>query len=202
MIRSESQEDRRQHSGLGGYSVNQIASKGQLRMSLLRWVLFIVPVILLLGFLSGQIAGSTEENRWFQALVKPDAQPPGWMFGAAWTVLYIMMGTAFAMILHARSAALRGWAILLFLVQYVMNLFWSPLFFGMHQVSAAFWLLIGIFVAAFVTTLVFGRVRKAAAWLMVPYLAWLCFAGILNKQIIELNPHAETLVVPAASTQI
>lgn len=171
-------------------------------MSLLRWVLFVVPVVVLLGFLSGQVAGSTEENRWFQALVKPDAQPPGWVFGAAWTVLYIMMGTAFAMILHARSAPLRGLAILLFLLQYAMNLLWSPLFFGMHQVSAAFWLLIGIFVAAFVTTLIFGRVRKAAAWLMVPYLAWLCFAGILNKQIIELNPRAETLVVPAASTQI
>lgn len=171
-------------------------------MSLLRWILFVVPVVMLLGFLSGQIAGSGEENRWFQALVKPDAQPPGWVFGAAWTILYAMMGTALAMILHARSAPLRGVAVLLFLVQYVMNLIWSPLFFGMHQVSAAFWLLIAIFTTAFVTTLIFGRVRKAAAWLMIPYLAWLCFAGILNKQIVELNPQAETLVVPAASTQI
>ena len=183
-------------------AVNQIASKGQLRMSLLRWVLFVVPVIVLLGLFSGQIAGSGEENRWFQKLVKPDAQPPGWMFGVAWTILYIMMGIALSMILHARGAPLRGLAIILFLVQYALNLFWSPLFFGMHQISAAFWLLITIFALAFVTTLVFGRVRKAAAWLMVPYLAWLCFAGILNKQIIDLNPGAETLVVPAASTQI
>ncbi len=182
--------------------MNQIASKGQLRMSLLRWALFIVPVIVLLGFVSGQVAGSGEENRWFQALVKPEAQPPGWMFGVAWTILYIMMGIALAMILHARGAPLRGLAIVLFLIQYALNLFWSPLFFGMHQISAAFWLLITIFATAFVTTLVFGRIRKAAAWLMVPYLAWLCFAGILNKQIVDLNPGAETLVVPAASTQI
>ncbi len=171
-------------------------------MSLLRWVLFIVPLIVLLGFISGQVAGSGEENRWFQALVKPEAQPPGWMFGVAWTILYTMMGIALAMIMHARGAPLRGLGIILFLVQYALNLFWSPLFFGMHQISAAFWLLIMIFATAFVTTLVFGRVRKAAAWLMVPYLAWLCFAAILNKQIVDLNPGAETLVVPAASTQI
>lgn len=171
-------------------------------MSLLRWVLFVVPVVMLLGFLSGQIAGSGDENRWFQALVKPDAQPPGWVFAVVWTILYAMMGTALALILAARSAPLRGAAVLLFLVQYVMNLCWSPLFFGMHQISGAFWLLIAIFVAAFVTTLVFGRVRKAAALLMIPYLAWLCFAGILNKHIVELNPQAETLVVPTASTQI
>ena len=106
------------------------------------------------------------------------------------------------MILHARSAPLRGLAIVLFITQFILNLAWSPLFFGMHQVSAAFWLLISILVIAFVTTIVFGRIRKAAAWLMVPYLAWLCFAGILNKQIDNLNPDAETLVVPAARTQI
>ena len=171
-------------------------------MSLLRWVLFVVPLVVLLGFLSGQIAGSGEENRWFSGLTKPDAQPPSWAFGAAWTVLYIMMGTAFAMILHARGAPLRGVAIVLFLFQFALNLFWMPLFFGMHQVSAAFWLLVTIFLTALATTLVFGRIRKAAAWLLVPYLAWLCFAGILNKQIGWLNPNAETLVVPAARSQI
>ena len=182
--------------------MNQIASRGQLRMSLVRWALFVVPTVMLLGFLSGQLAGSGEEDRWFMALTKPDAQPPGWLFGVAWTILYALMGLAFAMILHARGARLRGLAIALFVVQLALNLAWSPLFFGMHQVTTAFWLLIAILVAAFATTLVFGRIRKAAAWLMVPYLAWLCFAAILNKQIDALNPDAETLVVPAASTQI
>ena len=171
-------------------------------MSLLRWILFIVPMTILLGFLSGQIAGSGEENRWFNALTKSELQPPGWLFGVAWTILYAMIGTAFAMVLHARGAPLRGIAVVLFLVQYALNLFWSPLFFGMHQVSAAFWLLVVIFIISVATTIVFGRIRKAAAWLMVPYLAWLCFAGILNKQIDWLNPNAETLVVPAARTQI
>lgn len=171
-------------------------------MSLLRWVLFIVPLIVLLGFLAAQVTGPADENRWFQALTKPAAQPPDLAFPIAWTSLYIMIGIAFSMILHARGAPLRGLAIILFVTQFALNLAWSPLFFGMHQISAAFWLLLVMFALAFVTTLVFGRIRKAAAWLMVPYLAWLCFAAILNKQIDDLNPGAETLVVPAASTQI
>ena len=182
--------------------MNQIASKGQLRMSLLRWILFVVPITVLLGFTFSQFANSGEENRWFQSLVKPAAQPPGPVFGVAWAALYTMMGTAFAMVLHARGAPLRVPAIILYLLQFALNLFWPVLFFGMHQVAAAFWLLVIIFVIALGTTLTFGRIRKAAAWLMVPYLAWLCFAAILNKQIDWLNPGAETLVVPAARSQI
>jgi translocator protein len=178
--------------------MNQLASPSQLRMSLVRWALFVMPVILLLGFLSGAVAGSGEENRWFAELVKPAAQPPGWVFGFAWTILYLMIGLAFAMILHARGARQRGLAIGLFLGQYILNLLWSPIFFGRHEVTTAFYLIVVIFLLAFVTTLVFGRIRKAAAWLMVPYLAWLSFASILNFQIDQLNPDAESLYVPAA----
>ena len=180
--------------------MNQLASPSQLRMSLVRWALFVMPVILLLGFLSGAVAGSGEDNRWFAELVKPAAQPPGWMFGVAWTILYLMIGLAFAMILHARGARQRGLAIGLFLGQYVLNLAWSPIFFGQHEVTTAFYLITIIFMLALLTTFVFGRIRKAAAWLMVPYLAWLSFASILNYQIDQLNPDAESLYVPAAQT--
>lgn len=182
--------------------MNQLASSSQLRMSLLRWALFVMPVILLLGFLSGAVAGSGEDNRWFAELVKPAAQPPGWMFGVAWTILYLMIGLAFAMILHARGARQRALAIGLFLGQYILNLLWSPIFFGRHEVTTALYLIVGIFLLALATTFVFGRIRKAAAWLMVPYLAWLSFATILNYQIDQLNPDAESLYVPASNTNI
>jgi translocator protein len=182
--------------------VNQLASPTQLRQSLLRWALFVMPTILFLGFLSGAVSGSGEENRWFAELVKPAAQPPGWLFGVAWSILYLFIGLAFAMILHARGARSRGLAIGLFLVQLILNLLWSPIFFGRHQVTTALFLIVLILVIAIATTMVFGRIRKAAAWLMVPYLAWLCFATILNYQIDQLNPDAEGLYVPAASTQI
>ena len=66
--------------------MSQLASPSQLRMSLLRWALFIIPVIMLLGFLSGTVSGSGEDNAWFAELVKPEAQPPGWAmgYGLAW----------------------------------------------------------------------------------------------------------------------
>ena len=90
----------------------------------------------------------------------------------------------------------------LFLAQFVCNLAWSPLFFGRHQVTSALYLLVVILLLALATTMTFGRIRKAAAWLMVPYLAWLSFATILNYQIDALNPDAESIYVPAASAAI
>ncbi|MEZ5707999.1 MAG: TspO/MBR family protein [Blastomonas sp.] len=176
--------------------MNEIASPLQLRMAFLRWALFFVPLFVLLGFASAMLAGSGEENRWFAALAKPDAQPPGWVFGVAWTFLYILTGLAFTLVFCARGARLRGLALILFVAQFALNLFWSPYFFGMHQVTGAFYLIILILVVAMATTMAFGRIRALAAWFMVPYLAWLCFAAILNKQIDTLNPDAETLIVP------
>ncbi|MDZ7588001.1 MAG: TspO/MBR family protein [Parasphingorhabdus sp.] len=79
---------------------------------------------------------------------------------------------------------------------------WSPLFFGMHQIGSAFWLILMIWVAALITTLLFGRVQEYSGMAVLPYMAWLSFAAILNYQIDALNPGAETLVVPAARTQI
>jgi tryptophan-rich sensory protein len=181
--------------------MSQIASPSQLRMSLLRWTLFVVPLVMLLGFISGTIPGSSEENRWYQELVKPEVQPPGWVFGVVWPILYFMTGLSLAIILNARGAPQRMLGAGLFLGQFALNLLWSPLFFGRHQVSNALYLIIAMFLLALATTFVFGRIRKSAAWLMVPYLAWLSFATILNYQIDILNPEAERLV-PATVTQM
>jgi tryptophan-rich sensory protein len=182
--------------------MGELASRNQLRMSFVRWALFTVPLLVFLGFLSGRVAGSSEGNRWYRALVQPQAMPPGWLFGAAWVVLYILLGLALAMILNARGARYRGFAIALFTVQIIANLAWPPLFFAAHQVMPAFVLILFILIFAIATTVAFGRVRAAAAWLMVPYLAWLCFASILNWQVHALNPNAETLVPTRPHTQI
>lgn len=176
-----------------------IASKGQLRMSLLRWAIVCVPLVLLLGFLSGRSVATGSDNGWYQLLVKPSLTPPGWVFPVAWTTLYVLIGFALAMILNARGARLRGLAVALFIGQFALNLAWTPIFFGAHQVGTALIVIIGMLVVAIATTLVFGRVRTAAAWLMVPYLVWISFAGVLTWRIGQLNPDAETLV-PAAHT--
>lgn len=179
--------------------MSQLASPAQLRMSLVRWALFVVPTIMLLGFLSGIVSGSGEQNGWFAELVKPGMQPPGWLCALIWPMLYFLMGIAISIILNAHGARLRGAAAALFMLQLALNLYWSPLFFGQHQVSAAFYLLLAIWAAAFAATLLFARIRPIAAWLMVPYLVWIGFAAILNHQIDRLNPDAERLYIPAAT---
>jgi translocator protein len=182
--------------------MNEIASKGQLRLSYLRWALVTVPSIVFLGFLSGRMANSGYGNRWFDALQKPDFMPPGWAFPVAWSILYILLGLAIAIIIHARGARLRGLAIMFFVVQLIANLLWSPLFFRAHQVGDAL-VLIGVMIALTVVTMgLFARIRSGAALLMLPYLLWLCFAAALNYSIDQLNPGASTLVVPALQTQI
>lgn len=182
--------------------MNEIASPGQLRLAYLRWALVTVPIILFLGFMSGRAANSGYGNRWFDALEKPAFMPPGWAFGAAWTILYILMGLALAMIIYARGSRGRGIAILLFLVQLAMNLLWSPLFFRAHQVDNAFILILLLIATVAATTFLFWRIRPAAGVLLLPYLAWLAFASVLNYEIGRLNPEAETLVAPALKAQI
>jgi len=182
--------------------MSQLASRGQLRMSYVRWALVTAPAVVFLGFVSGRIGGSGAGNRWFDALAKPDIQPPDWVFGATWSILYVTLGLALAMVLNARGARFRGYAVALFTVQFVANLAWSPLFFAAHQVLLAFVLILFMLAFAIATTIAFGRVRRAAAWMMVPYLVWLSFASVLNWQTHVLNPNAETLVPAQPATQI
>ncbi|MBK5265130.1 MAG: tryptophan-rich sensory protein [Alphaproteobacteria bacterium] len=182
--------------------MNQIASRGQLRMSYLRWALFTVPLILFLGIASGRVAGSGYGNRWFASLAKPELMPPGWVFGIVWPILYLLLGFALAMILHARGAHMRWPAIILFVTQLILNFIWSPLFFTAHQVTNAFYLMLGISGLTVLTIILFAVVRKAAAILLLPYLLWLGFAAYLTLEIDLLNPAAETLVAPAMRTQI
>lgn len=176
--------------------MNEIASQNQLRMSYLRWALFTVPVIVFLGFLSGQIANSGYGNRWFAALQKPDIMPPAWAFSTAWSIIYVLLGLAVAVILHARGARMRGVAIALFLVQLLANYAWPLLFFRLHRVSEAFWLVLVIFALASLTAFLFARIRPAAALMLLPYLGWLIFAAMLTQSIDQLNPDASGLAIP------
>ena len=179
-----------------------LASRAQLRLSFLRWAVVTVPLILLLGFLSGRSVPVGSESIWYQRLVKPPFTPPDWVFPVVWGLLYLMIGLALAMILHARGARGRGMAIALFVVQLVLNLAWTPLFFGAHHIWGALADLIALLLVAIVTTLLFGRIRTMAAWLMLPYLLWIAFAGVLTLRIGELNPGAETLVPGAHTSQV
>lgn len=182
--------------------MSEIATADQLRMSYLRWALVTVPATVLLGSLSGLLSNSGFANGWFASLAMPDIMPPGWVFGVVWPILYTMLGLALAMILHARGAKGRGTALALFAVAYIANLCWSPLFFAAHQITAALYLILFMIAVTIATAFAFGRIRSAAAWLLVPYMMWISFAAILNTQFDQMNPDAETLAPAAATSQI
>jgi tryptophan-rich sensory protein len=179
-----------------------IASRGQLRMSLLRYALLTVPAVLLLGTLSGVASNSGYSNGWFDSLAKPSFMPPAWAFPVAWTILYVCLGLALALILHARGARGRRVAIALFLAQLLLNYSWSPVFFGLHHIWPAFAIIVAMIVVSVAATLAFLRIRKAAALLMLPYLAWLCFAAALNWEIGRLNPDGGRVAPSQSSADI
>lgn len=171
--------------------MNLIASPGQLRASLLRWALVCVPTIVLLGFLSGRAAQSGPDNPWFAGLVKPSIYPPPAAFGIVWTILYVLMGIALALILSARGARGRKAALVAFAVQFALNLAWTPVFFAAHQITAALAVILVLDMAVVVTIVLFARIRPVAAALLVPYLLWVLFASWLTFAFLQANPHAD-----------
>ncbi|GGC10134.1 sensory protein TspO [Novosphingobium endophyticum] len=171
--------------------MNLLASSGQLRASFMRWALVCVPAVVLLGFISGQMAQNGPQSPWFSALVKPAGYPPPETFGIVWTVLYVLMGLAFAMVVAARGARGRGFAVLAFIVQFGLNLAWSPVFFGAHQITGGLFVIVALDVALIVTAVLFYRVRPLAAVLLVPYIVWVLFATYLNFALLEANPNLD-----------
>ena len=171
--------------------MNRLASPAQLRASFFRWALFIVPAVMLLGFLSGQMAGSNADSLWFFTLEKPATFPPPVTFGIVWSILYFMMGVSLALVCSAWGARGRGVAIALFIVQLLINLAWSPVFFAMHQITWALGVIAALDLVVIVTVVLFFRVRRVSGWLMLPYLAWILFATLLNWQFLQLNPQAD-----------
>ncbi len=185
-----------------GPRVTQIASKAQLRMSFLRIALFTVPATVLIGTLSGILSNSGYSNAWFRSLNLPSFMPPAWAFPVAWTLLYICLGLSLAMLIHARGARRRGLALGLFLAQLAVNYAWSPVFFGAQQVTFGLVLIAVMILLTLALLPLVWRIRPAAALLIVPYLAWLCFAGALNYRVMVDNPPAAELAPGGSSTDI
>lgn len=152
-----------------------------------------VPAILLMGGLVARIAGSTDTNPWYQSLTLPVFQPPGPLFGIAWAILYTLIGVAFAMVWGTKKVPGKRLAIALFAIGFAINLTWSPVFFRLHMISAALAIIAVMLLVAVATCLSFWRVNRLAGWLMLPYCAWLCFAGALNIAIMMLNPMADAM---------
>ena len=153
-----------------------------------------VPGIVLLGWASGWVSNSGYGNAWFEALEKPVFMPPGWAFGLVWPVLYALLGLAVALILAEPRSEARTKALALFIAQLVLNFAWSPIFFAAHSPRIALMTIFLMTAIAAMASGQFWRIRRVAGALMLPYLAWLCFAAALNAVIDRLNPGADSLL--------
>lgn len=181
--------------------MSALASPSQLRASFIRWSLFLVPGITLLGFLGGTVGGGAK-SPWFMSLVKPALFPPPATFGIVWGILYVVMAFALVLVVTARGADGRTAAIVAFIIQLALNLAWTPLFFGAHQITVALMLLGAIDLAVLLTVVLFWRVRPIAGAMLLPYLAWVCFATLLNWQFLEANPNADGQQVSGAVSTV
>ena len=121
---------------------------------------------------------------WYLALQKPSWNPPSWLFGPVWTLLYTLMAVAAWMVWKRVGF---GKALTLYFVQLVLNAAWTPIFFGAHQLGVALIVIVGLWVAILLTLLTFRRVNAAAGGLFVPYLAWVTFAMTLNYTLWRMN---------------
>ena len=142
---------------------------------------------LLACFAAASLGAFFMPGEWYATLKKPSWNPPGWIFGPVWTALYTMMAVAAWLLWKRGGFAVQRRPLTLFLVQLALNAAWTPLFFGLHWPGAAFAEIVLLLAAIVATALIFRRVSATAAWLLVPYAAWVSFASFLNFTLWRLN---------------
>lgn len=145
---------------------------------------------LLLSFAAGAIGGRATYPAipgWYQSLEKPSWTPPEWLFGPAWTTLYILMGVAAWLVWRHGGWRSQKRPLTLFVVQVVLNALWSIFFFGMRNPGLGMAEIVFLWLAILATLIAFWRVSRVAGGLMIPYLGWVTFAAALNFAIWRLN---------------
>ena len=145
-----------------------------------------IAVPLGLGALGG-IVTSSNINSWYETLNQPSFRPPNWLFGPVWTVLYILMGVSFFMILQAPASSNKKRAIRVAVIQMLLNSIWSFLFFYFHQLAVALVDIIVLWIFILTMIITYYPLNKTASLLQIPYLAWVSFATILNAAFVYLN---------------
>jgi tryptophan-rich sensory protein len=135
----------------------------------------------------GSLATIPNIPTWYAGLNKPFFTPPNFLFGPVWTVLYALMGVAFWRILTLPENRKRNTAVSCFVVQAVLNGLWSFAFFGFHSPLAGLVTIVALIIFVVLTIITFARQDRPAAWLLAPYLAWICYAAALNAAVFLLN---------------
>ena len=148
-------------------------------------LLICLAIPLAVGGLSALLAGGMGQ---YQQLNQPPLSPPGWVFPVVWTILYLLMGYASFRIYTSGKESLhvRG-ALTAYAIQLFINFLWSPVFFGLGWLLAAFFILVALWIFIFITSNHFSQLDKIAGTLLLPYLLWVTFAGYLNFAFVMLN---------------
>ncbi len=147
-----------------------------------------VAICELIGIGGAFFTAPAVSSDWYANLIKPSLQPPAWLFSPVWTALYALMGiSAFLIWRKALSATNAKIGLGIFAVQLALNFLWSVVFFGLHDPGAAFADIALLWLAILATIASFAKISKPAAWLLVPYILWVSFAGYLNYSIWILN---------------
>lgn len=157
-------------------------------MNIPKWLKLSISLSLPLAV--GAVAGmGTSEaiNTWYVYLNKPSFNPPNWLFGPVWTTLYILMGVSLYLVWSAPRSALQNKALMVFAAQLMLNFAWSFLFFYFKRMDWALLEIILLWSAIIYMIVLFRQIRPAAAWLNIPYLAWVSFASVLNGAYYFLN---------------
>ena len=148
------------------------------------WKLTISLALPLIVSIIGGLFTASSVSTWYVELIKPSFNPPNWIFGPVWIILYLLMGISLYLIWTKKY---NKPAFFIFGIQLVLNLFWSILFFGMKSPLYAFIEIIFLWFAIIITIIYFYRINKLSAYLLIPYLLWVSFAAILNLSILILN---------------
>lgn len=158
---------------------------GPIASTLMLIVLIALPQ--LVGYVGSSLTFISVET-WYAGLEKPPLNPPNWAFDVVWTALFFIMGLASWIYWRAAGGIIGAlFGLTIYGAQLGLNLSWSYFFFALQNAFAGLLVLIGLFAAIVVTTLLFSRKSRTAAYLMVPYILWVLFAGYLNAGIVLLN---------------
>jgi benzodiazapine receptor len=141
------------------------------------------------GLVSGLLSRS-ELSSWYQTLNKPTWNPPSWLFGPVWTLLYLLMAVSLWLIWKSNaSETAKHRSMWIFALQLFLNFWWSILFFNLHSPGLAFLDIILMLTMIAITLFHFAKISQPAAYLLTPYLAWVSFATILNYTLWVMNPN-------------
>lgn len=127
-------------------------------------------------------------STWYATLVKPSFNPPNWIFGPVWTILFALMGVSLYLVWQKGFKSKKNkFALKIFGVQFALNVLWSLIFFGLKNISFAFADIIFLWIAVALTIKTFYKISRTAAYLLIPYILWVSFATILNFYVWSLN---------------